>query len=977
MDSDPASAMYQAEQAIRDYNDTDNLICLNVALSGFQFALKKSDNQTLSLTSLVGLSATYGYLADIDEAACIEHAQRAVQFAERALALYQEAIPNDLSFRARIHDVLGYALLRRYTCLGDEDDCNRAIEAGRAALEYTDSNAPPSAKTERQYHLATACYMLARRASALMLRCQDSQYLMEAQHMISLATKLDDQNTKYLLLWCKVWWLTVEHYRNRIPHDRYMDSERPAGGNHSPDSAISGSKFKLHDILNDPIAIARARVAISSYIGVYTLGRSSHILVASRLGFFSAALVSYTQRGGDSDNFYACGREILKTIQDESFKIDLRHATLLRDILVALVRCRCMLNMRLTGLIEEVGRRLDMMLPQSHVERPDLHYLLGLSLCQDQIMHLIPRNRSLNWLPVIEQYRAALKSTPDGHPSQVEYLSRLVSTLRSSAIPGYSSTDEARILSQEARCWEGVLTALNQPHEAGSDVHELVATGLDTAHEAIRAGARLDIAVFEGILGLLKRHYEPAQKRGRRSLSNRQLAGLLNSMSVITHRYRSITAHPGYIDDLVRIWRLARNRPPDTHVTRSILDFGLGSALSLQATLRGLTGSRETDEIYQLLTYGITYMQKSMTNQTPTTPTDFRKRTIIGDTFVYRHELNTLLNGNYQDLETAIAIFRDAVAQATSLKLDPNTIRFISDSWVRCASTLGHNSVVEAFGLLISASAQSAWVGQDLQARCDGIRLTGNTSVADGMAYACQHGMPGRAVEFLETGCSILFSRTLPLRNRHAELYATNPDLALKLEQLGKAIHERSIQCTETLQDTVDAGSMTSADERIKSNYELRYLGSEWEDLLLQIRTIEGHENFLQTPSLEKLCQAAARGPVVLVISSQVNNACYAIVIPYPVVNDIRWTKLHLSARDAQKLSDEFKDALVQRALRMRSPVGNEVDARGLIMRMAGTERLEDKAHKVFAQLWSGVMNPIIDLLYQCLKLDKKYKVLS
>lgn len=970
MDSDPASAIRRAKQSIRDYNNTDNFVCLNESLSGFQSALEQSDNYRLSLISLVGLSHTHGYLADTDRAACVEHVRRAVEYAERALALYQETIPNDVTFEAQIQDALGCALRRRYTFLGDDDDCNRAINAGIIALDYTRSSASPSATAVRQYHLAMAHYMLARRSHALRLSSEDWGHFTEAARLISSAIDLAvGENVKYLLLYSQIWSLHAENYGVKIHSRSNLVPLRPTpGDDHSIPSTVSDVEHDFNHILRD--FVDEASKVTCSYIQVISSGQSSYMHVAGQLGFFGSCLVNFTQRLDDSEKFDACGRDLLKAMQDESFKIDLRHTTLLRDILVALVRCKCMLNMQMTGLIEAVGLRLDMILPQSHVERPDLHYLLGLSFGHDQARHLAPGNRKSNWFPVIEQYRAALKATPDGHPSQLEYLSKLAATLRASTVPD-SSTDQARILFQEARCWEGVIKALDPHREVISDAEDLYTTTLDEANEAIRAGENMSTTTFKGMLGLLKRHLGPIPRPLNRLLNDRQVALMLDGISTLLHRYRSISRSAEYVDEVVEIWQLARTHPNNAHITQALLDFGLGSALSYQGSLKQMLGSQDPDEIYRLHTDGIMYMQRALADQTPATHRDVRKWTILGDAFAYRDEVNAWLHGDHGhgDLEKAIEIYRNMAAQAISLKLDPGTIRFIAQSWVDHATILKHDSAVEAYGLSISASAHSAWVGMDIQARCDGIRLSDHQSVADGIVCACEHGMLDQAVDFLETGCSILFSLTMPLRNRHADLYTKEPELALELEQLGRAIHESSFQ-SETLLDTEGDNTLTWADQRIKQSYELRCLGLQWEDLLSRVRSIEGYENFSQTPPLEKLCQAATKGPVILVASSQSYDACYAILIPHPAVDAIQCTKLPFSPADAQKLSHKFNEALVHLSLRMRS--GSDNDARGLMIRTTRTEKPEEQAHKILAQLWRLVMKPIIDLIYRSLDLNHK-----
>ncbi|KAG8742292.1 hypothetical protein FRC10_001716 [Ceratobasidium sp. 414] len=369
---DANTALWMAEQATLDYHYTNGnpITCLGDAAKYFQYAAEHHSDTLTLLTAQTGLSHTYAYLADVDTALCVHHAKNAVHAAELAITYFQEASQELPRLQARIYDALGCALRQRYVYLADEDDCRRAIAAHRTSLSFTAPETPDSVKIAREYHLAIALYMVARSSGH---GDNTGQHLSEISNIITKALGLNNtQHSIYhtlgsnlLILATLKWtaWAGGRPYQDplrRTIHDAF------------------GSNLHLHDDaqLGDTAFTIAGAEDILARAAVDDPEQPYHAQIAARLGLFSAFLweVQHFDRAEDFSNR---GEDLLNLILNESPGIGLRHASHLVDLLDTLLQLKVDLNLDVPNLIEEIGTRLDVMLPQSHFERPKLHFLMA------------------------------------------------------------------------------------------------------------------------------------------------------------------------------------------------------------------------------------------------------------------------------------------------------------------------------------------------------------------------------------------------------------------------------------------------------------------------------------------------------------------------------------------------------------------------------------------------------------------------
>jgi hypothetical protein len=132
-------------------------------------------------------------------------------------------------------------------------------------------------------------------------------------------------------------------------------------------------------------------------------------------------------------------------------------------------------------------------------------------------------------------------------------------------------------------------------------------------------------------------------------------------------------------------------------------------------------------------------------------------------------------------------------------------------------------------------------------------------------------------------------------------------------------------------------------------------LGREWDDLVEQVRRIEGFENFLRPPPLATLLEAADRGPVVIVNVSRWR--CDALVVGAGGVQPVPLADLTES--DVRARTASYLEALDDRAAGGQAGVEASFDER-LRARAASRARREEVLRSTMEWLWDTVAEPVL-----------------
>jgi hypothetical protein len=132
-------------------------------------------------------------------------------------------------------------------------------------------------------------------------------------------------------------------------------------------------------------------------------------------------------------------------------------------------------------------------------------------------------------------------------------------------------------------------------------------------------------------------------------------------------------------------------------------------------------------------------------------------------------------------------------------------------------------------------------------------------------------------------------------------------------------------------------------------------LAREWDELVEQVRLLDGFEDFLRPPPLELLIAAATKGPVVVVNVSRWR--CDALIVTATGVEAVELPDLtagELAERTATYLRVLRSSARVDKTLSFKEAMRRIADAR---------KEREETLHSTMQWLWDAVADPVLRAL--------------
>ncbi|WP_405958149.1 CHAT domain-containing protein [Streptomyces phaeochromogenes] len=214
-------------------------------------------------------------------------------------------------------------------------------------------------------------------------------------------------------------------------------------------------------------------------------------------------------------------------------------------------------------------------------------------------------------------------------------------------------------------------------------------------------------------------------------------------------------------------------------------------------------------------------------------------------------------------------------------------------------------------------------------------------------AWAIEDGQPERAVEVLEQGRSVLWSQLLQTRTDLTMLWERDRKLAAHVEnvrtRLDRGEREFQFLAEPPLKDDNAINPIALDPERTASRH--RRLAEEWDELVQQVRALDGFTGFLAPTPFIELKRCADEGPVVVVNISA--HRCDALVIGPDGV-----TTLPLPNVTEQECTLRSESLL--RALEAQAPTPEE----------AGILQV-NRAQVLFGTLgwlWDAICRPVLSL---------------
>ncbi|ETW76798.1 hypothetical protein HETIRDRAFT_174846 [Heterobasidion irregulare TC 32-1] len=260
-----------------------------------------------------------------------------------------------------------------------------------------------------------------------------------------------------------------------------------------------------------------------------------------------------------------------------------------------------------------------------------------------------------------------------------------------------------------------------------------------------------------------------------------------------------------------------------------------------------------------------------------------------------------------------------------------------AQSWVQSAREFQHSSLLSAYVQCLALLQRGLAISPSLELQWKSLTRNSSSLAVDAASSAIDKGQLNVAVEMLEQGRALLWSRMKGYRQPVLELRAINPALADKFETVSNEL-EHLATSRLRLEDDVSGRVprfTTAWDDQWKKQ---RVLSDEWNEIVGRIRQIEGFSDFLQPVPFGRLKQAAAEGPVIIVNVSSYRS-------------------------DALVLRDDTSDpTLVPLANSVFDEVGKLSEVLGQARRR-GEDTLAAVIHDVLCALWKLVAQPVVDQL--------------
>jgi hypothetical protein len=207
------------------------------------------------------------------------------------------------------------------------------------------------------------------------------------------------------------------------------------------------------------------------------------------------------------------------------------------------------------------------------------------------------------------------------------------------------------------------------------------------------------------------------------------------------------------------------------------------------------------------------------------------------------------------------------------------------------ASTLreseGKQAIV-AYQNAMEVLPRAAWPGMSLRARHDALAMAGRHVCEAGAHAISMHVLMSQitsergslnasniylrtAIELLEQGRGVVWGQLLQMRSPVEDLRAVDPELAERIEMVGKELSKgngRSKGDSIFPGDSFSADALPARPSAMEQEDEIsnqKRLAREWDSLLVKAREKEGFESFMRGKKMEDVVDVADEGPVVVV----------------------------------------------------------------------------------------------------------------
>ncbi|KAJ7037796.1 CHAT domain-containing protein [Mycena alexandri] len=337
------------------------------------------------------------------------------------------------------------------------------------------------------------------------------------------------------------------------------------------------------------------------------------------------------------------------------------------------------------------------------------------------------------------------------------------------------------------------------------------------------------------------------------------LSNMANALRVAFHHSKQLSD----VDEAITCYRQALDLcAPQAHAARSMYRLNFGTTLLSRFIIVG--DESDLDE-------ALLHLEDAAAKLPPTDPLHALSQFNLGAALWYKYQVaEPPDSGRYVRvlalLESATRLPHSSVKSRFEAALQ----------WTVASRYQQHPSTIRAYSCSLSLLEKWMIVNPQVEAQHRFLATDQSRYLAcDGASAAIERGDLEAAVELLEHGRTVLWSRLQGYRQSLDELRLVDRDLAERFESASKALENLSLNSENQL-----LGSRPGvSDDRMKTQ---RILSEEWDEAVSQIRQIDGFAHFLQPAPYSVLANVCSYGPVILINVSKFRSDAIILMMDRP-----------------------------------------------------------------------------------------------
>ncbi|KAJ3511663.1 hypothetical protein NLJ89_g3965 [Agrocybe chaxingu] len=311
--------------------------------------------------------------------------------------------------------------------------------------------------------------------------------------------------------------------------------------------------------------------------------------------------------------------------------------------------------------------------------------------------------------------------------------------------------------------------------------------------------------------------------------------------------------------------------------------------------------------------------------------------------------------GDSQSLSEAIAMFKKATKETNG---HPRTRLSAGYAWGKLCTQYDMPEFSEAWDATIGLLSQAAGLEQTISKRHNNlVYISTITTFATGAAF--DNSAFESALAWLEQGRCLVWNQISRLRTPVDRLRVAKPSLADRFVQLANGLEASGFR----QQSPIPASEVAITPRTIAIQDEIHAharFARDWDNLLSEIRSIPGFQDFLQPPEvadiLERLPQDAP-----IVIFSIAQERCDALALVSGVGTPIHIALANFTYEKAIELRSELQGYLRAHGVRLRDEeLDPDADRGG---HQVQCHRRQGGLYRVLRSLWLDVVQPILSAI--------------